>query len=49
VLDVHIAERNVVGARIKSAPVRLGRSSDTDAWADRIERGRVRVATVTPT
>ena len=31
----------------KSALVRLGGSSDTDAWADRIERGLVRVATVT--
>ena len=31
----------------KSALVRLGRSSHTDAWADRIERGLVRVATVT--
>ena len=31
----------------KSALVRLGRSSDSDAWADRIERGLVRVATVT--
>ncbi len=31
----------------KSALVRLGRSPSTDAWADRIERGRVRVATVT--
>ncbi|HEX4805063.1 MAG TPA: PIN domain nuclease [Conexibacter sp.] len=31
----------------KSALVRLGRSSDTDTWADRIERGLVRVATVT--
>lgn len=31
----------------KSALVRLGRSSDTEAWADRIERGLVRVATVT--
>ncbi len=31
----------------KSALVRLGRSSNTDAWADRIERGLVRVATVT--
>lgn len=31
----------------KSALVRLGRSSDTDAWADRIERGLIRVATVT--
>lgn len=30
----------------KSALVRLGRSSQTDAWADRIERGLVRVATV---
>jgi len=31
----------------KSALVRLGRSSHTDAWADRIERGLVCVATVT--
>jgi predicted nucleic acid-binding protein len=31
----------------KSALVRLGRSSRADAWADRIERGLVRVATVT--
>jgi predicted nucleic acid-binding protein len=31
----------------KSALVRLSRSSHTDAWADRIERGLVRVATVT--
>ena len=31
----------------KSALVRLGRSSHTDAWADRIERRLVRVATVT--
>jgi len=31
----------------KSALVRLGRSSHTDAWADRIERGLVRIATVT--
>jgi predicted nucleic acid-binding protein len=31
----------------KSALVRLGRSSHTDAWADRIERGLIRVATVT--
>ena len=31
----------------KSALVRLGRSSRTDAWADRIERGLIRVATVT--
>ncbi|HEU4722703.1 MAG TPA: PIN domain nuclease [Gemmatimonadaceae bacterium] len=31
----------------KSALVRLGRSSHTDAWADRIGRGLVRVATVT--
>lgn len=31
----------------KSALVRLGRSSHTDAWADRIERGLVRVTTVT--
>jgi predicted nucleic acid-binding protein len=31
----------------KSALVRLGRSPDTEAWADRIERGLVRIATVT--
>lgn len=31
----------------KSALVRLGRCSDADAWADRIERGLVRAATVT--
>lgn len=31
----------------KSALVRLGRSPDSDAWADRIERGVVRIATVT--
>jgi hypothetical protein len=31
----------------KSALVRLGRSSYSDAWADRIERGLVRIATVT--
>jgi predicted nucleic acid-binding protein len=31
----------------KSALVRLGRSSDTKTWADRIERGLVRIATVT--
>jgi predicted nucleic acid-binding protein len=31
----------------KSALVRLGRSSDSESWADRIERGRVRIATVT--
>lgn len=31
----------------KSALVRLGRTSHTDAWADRIERGLVRIATVT--
>ena len=31
----------------KSALVRLGRSPDSEAWADRIERGLVRVATVT--
>jgi predicted nucleic acid-binding protein len=31
----------------KSALVRLGRSPDSDAWADRIERGLVRIATVT--
>lgn len=31
----------------KSALVRLGRSSHADAWAGRIERGLVRVATVT--
>ncbi len=31
----------------KSALVRLGRSPDSATWADRIERGLVRVATVT--
>jgi predicted nucleic acid-binding protein len=31
----------------KSALVRLGRSPRSDAWADRIERGLVRIATVT--
>jgi predicted nucleic acid-binding protein len=31
----------------KSALVRLGRSSDAVAWADRIQRGLVRIATVT--
>jgi predicted nucleic acid-binding protein len=31
----------------KSALVRLGRSPDSGAWADRIERGLVRIATVT--
>ncbi|HEV7772358.1 MAG TPA: PIN domain nuclease [Conexibacter sp.] len=31
----------------KSALVRLGRSSDSTTWADRIERGLVRIATVT--
>jgi predicted nucleic acid-binding protein len=31
----------------KSALIRLGRSSRTEAWADRIERRLVRVATVT--
>lgn len=31
----------------KSALVRLGRSPDSDLWADRIERGLVRIATVT--
>lgn len=31
----------------KSALVRLGRSPDSDAWADRVERGLVRIATVT--
>ena len=31
----------------KSALVRLATSSDVDAWADRIERGLVRIATVT--
>jgi predicted nucleic acid-binding protein len=31
----------------KSALVRLGRSPDSEAWADRIERGLVRIATVT--
>jgi predicted nucleic acid-binding protein len=31
----------------KSALVRLGACSEADAWANRIERGRVRIATVT--
>ncbi len=31
----------------KSALVRLGRSPDSAVWADRIERGIVRIATVT--
>ncbi len=31
----------------KSAVVRLGASSDAPAWADRIERGLVRVSTLT--
>lgn len=31
----------------KSALVRLGASSEVDAWADRIERGLVHIATVT--
>lgn len=31
----------------KSALVRLGHSPDSDAWAARIERGLVRIATVT--
>jgi predicted nucleic acid-binding protein len=31
----------------KSALVRLGRSPDTEAWAGRIERGLLRIATVT--
>lgn len=31
----------------KSALVRLGASSEVDAWASRIERGLVRIATVT--
>ena len=31
----------------KSALVRLGASSEADAWADRIERGLVRITTVT--
>ena len=31
----------------KSALVRLGRSPDSETWADRIERGLVRIATVT--
>ena len=31
----------------KSALVRLGRTRDSGAWADRIERGLVRIATVT--
>ncbi len=31
----------------KSALVRLGKSADADGWADRIERGLVRICTVT--
>jgi predicted nucleic acid-binding protein len=31
----------------KSALVRLGHSPDAEAWADRIERGLVRISTVT--
>lgn len=31
----------------KSALVRLGGTTDADAWADRIQRGLVRIATVT--
>jgi predicted nucleic acid-binding protein len=31
----------------KSALVRLGRSTDSGVWADRIERGLLRIATVT--
>jgi predicted nucleic acid-binding protein len=31
----------------KSALIRLGRSPDSEAWTDRIERGLVRIATVT--
>ncbi len=31
----------------KSALVRLGRSPDSETWADRIERGLLRIATVT--
>jgi predicted nucleic acid-binding protein len=31
----------------KSALIRLGRSPDSEAWADRIERGLVHIATVT--
>jgi len=31
----------------KSALVRLGGSPDADQWADRIQRGLVRIATVT--
>jgi predicted nucleic acid-binding protein len=31
----------------KSALVRLGASAEADAWADRIQRGLVRIATVT--
>jgi predicted nucleic acid-binding protein len=31
----------------KSALIRLARSPDSDAWAERIERGLVRIATVT--
>jgi len=31
----------------KSALVRLGRSTDSEVWADRIERGLLRISTVT--
>jgi predicted nucleic acid-binding protein len=31
----------------KSALVRLGRSRDSEVWADRIERGLVRITTIT--
>jgi predicted nucleic acid-binding protein len=31
----------------KSALIRLGRSPDSEVWADRIERGLVRITTVT--
>lgn len=31
----------------KSALIRLGTSADADAWAERIQRGMVRIATVT--
>lgn len=31
----------------KSALVRLGKSDDVDTWADRIERGLIRICTVT--
>lgn len=31
----------------KSALVRLGKSDDADTWADRIERGLIRICTVT--